>query len=202
MKKIAVGYVVGIVSALVVLLGLVLAFSQELEKEFKDMWEQKEEPELEITVYPSEDIELNHALGMNASELSDFLSQGNQQKRRSYASVFESGLRIDIVSVYDDEGPQRVQRITFDEGKVQNHLIELSSELEISMDDSSTAELSEPEIDFLNSERLLRAVQERLQSSEVSQANMERLGGDTDARPSETGISVNSSESHNNQPEN
>ncbi|MEM1223725.1 MAG: hypothetical protein AAGH40_13300 [Verrucomicrobiota bacterium] len=161
MKKFIFGFLAGIASTLIVLFGLFVLLGQEVEKRLYGPWEEKEETELEFTFHPSEDIELSDSLGMNASELSDFLSQGNEEKKRSYLSVFESGLKTEIISEFESEGPDRTQSITFKNGKTGNHIHELVSEVELIRDIPAESTISLPELEMKVIEELRARAEEQ-----------------------------------------
>ncbi|MEM0966089.1 MAG: hypothetical protein AAGJ81_08085 [Verrucomicrobiota bacterium] len=165
MRKFVFGFATGIAVTIVLAIGLFLLLSERVERGFFGPWEESQEPRLELILYPSNYIELRDTFGMSAVELSEFLAQGDEEKKNGYLSAFESGLATRITFIHIDDGPERTQEVTFKDGKVESHIFEISSDVEINIDTPSTSKLVESDIDFLNSERLLKAVEKRLNGS-------------------------------------
>ena len=201
MRKFISGLAIGIAGTIILVAALLLMLNDQIEREVSGIfgdWDEREKPNLKLTLYPLGEIDLSDTFGMGASELSEFLGQGDEEQKNSYLSVLESGIPIKIVLFHTGEGPERTQEITFRNGRVEGHILEISSEVEITMDTASTSNPALAEIDFLNSERLLRAVEKRLNGSGSSESVVETQVVTMEAEPGDADNPVNAPDDSNN----
>ncbi|WP_269523227.1 hypothetical protein [Coraliomargarita parva] len=131
MKNFIFGFISAIAALACVALGALFIFGEKVEEALNGPWHEKEKTELQLTFYPAEDIDLRVALGMDAVEIAEFLSQGNEEKKESYLSLFRSGLSIEIVSERDSDGIDRTQKLYFADGEVGNNVFEMVSKVEL-----------------------------------------------------------------------
>ena len=186
MRKFIFGLATGIAATLFLGAAILLMLSEQIEREVSGIfgnWEERKGPNLELTLYPSGEVELSDTFGMGASELAEFLGQGNEEKRNNYLSALKSGIPTKIVFAYMGEGPMKTQQVLFRNGNVEEHFLEIGADINITWEDSSMTELVESDIDFLNSEKLLRAVEARLNRSVSSEPDVAVTGVTTETEP-------------------
>lgn len=174
MKNFLIGFLAALAVIACFLFGVLFIFGEKVEKRLNTSWEAKEETELKLTIYPSVDIELSDALGLNAQEMADFLSQGNQQKEESYRSILDSGLSIEIVSYHESDGPDRTQKVYFKEGKVGNHILETSVDIQLIPDEI-------PDSSIRGSSQLSEAIEKLRSRAELQRSGVELLQKETEA---------------------
>ena len=83
MKNFLFGFLAAILFVACFVFGAVFILGAKVEDRLYGSWEEKLETELILSIYPSVDTELSDALGFDAQEMAEFLSQGNQEKKES-----------------------------------------------------------------------------------------------------------------------
>jgi len=186
MKAFIFGFLTAVGVTVCLAVGTFFILGNKVEERLFGPWEEKKQTELKLAFYPSVNIELSDALGLNAQELADFLSQGNEESRESYFSILNSGLDVEIVSYYESSGPNRTQRIQFKDGKVRNNIIKVAADVVITRDEIEVHWDEIPDSNSQVSDRLLEAVNKRISGlgsveSTVKYPQME-IGTEPDGR--------------------
>ena len=185
MKNFLFGFFTALAVIACFVFGALYILGEKVEDRLNAPWEETKETALQLSIYPNVDIELSDALGLSPQELADFLSQGDELKKKSYLSVLNSGLDIDIETHYEADGPSRTQRIHFRDGKLENNIIEAVVEVELIRDEisDSTPHMPQGLQEILESDGLeklkWRAKQQRLSVDEL-QKTKETEPADTD----------------------
>jgi hypothetical protein len=176
MKNFLLGFLAAIVVLACFVFGALFILGEKVEESLNTPWEEKLETELQLSFYPTADIELSNALGFNAQKMADFLSKGNEQKRKSYLSILNSGLDIEIESHYGFDGPSRMQRVHFRDGKVENNIIESVVKVELLRDDIADQSIE-------GSTQLSDAIEQLRASADLQRSSVDLLQKKIDTEP-------------------
>ena len=168
MKNFLFGFLAAIILIVCFVFGAIFILSKEVEGELYGLWEDKQETELSLTIYPSVDIDLSDTLGLNADAMAEFLSQGSEDREGSYRAILNSGLPVEIVSYYQGDGPDRTQKVHFTEGKVGNRILETSMNIQLLRDEI-------PDATIQGSSQLLQAIEDLQASADLQRSSVDLL---------------------------
>jgi len=123
MKQFFLGFITAIAIVLIAIVGLYRYFTAHFtDTIFNYDWPENKAPELQITIYPSEEIDLTDALGNDAESLAKFLAHGDEDAMQQYLQIFETGMSVSIRSEFDANGTDHSQTIHFSNGISENRI--------------------------------------------------------------------------------